>query len=99
MFIDDDSKMIPVKKIEIKNICPEHKILYDDFCVIKGDKYLCPNSFNNLTMSWYINESTDNPNVRCDKNYYFFALRDIKKDEELTVDYSTYSDYPDSKDY
>ena len=68
--------------------------LYDDFCIIKGNKYGCPINFNSLTVGWYLNESKENPNVRATNDYDFIAIRDIKKGEELTVDYSTFSDYP-----
>src|SRR5216684_6434319 len=71
--------------------------LYDDFCVIKDKRYGCPKNFNRLTMSWYLNEPAkgDRANVRCDESTYdFFALRDIKAGEELTVDYSTFSQEP-----
>ena len=46
-----------------------------------------------LTTSWYLNHS-DEPNVAADEHYLFYALRDIKAEEELTVDYHTYSDEP-----
>jgi hypothetical protein len=71
--------------------------LYDDFAVVKDKRYGCPKNFNRLTMSWYLNEPRkgQRPNVR-ETNYDFFALRDIKAGEELTVDYSTYSDKPQS---
>jgi len=63
--------------------------LYEDFCPIKDDKYLCPTNFNKLTLAWYLNHS-NSPNVDCNENYMFYANRDIKIGEELTVDYSTY---------
>ena len=72
----------------------ELRRLYDDFSIIKGDIYGCPTSFNRLTPAWYMNESKK-PNTRCDENYDFYALRDIHSGEELTVDYETFSDYPD----
>ncbi len=53
--------------------------------------YGCPKNFNQLTPSWYLNHS-DHPNVAFDSNDEFFALRDIRANEELTVDYSTYSE-------
>ena len=71
------------------------KMLYDDFAVINGQKYGCPDSFNNLTPAWYLNESKEHANVECTPDYEFLALRDIEKGEELTVDYSTYSGQPD----
>jgi SET domain-containing protein len=48
-------------------------------------------------MSWYLNEPRKGtqPNVLCDpETYDFFAMRDIKPGEELTVNYATYSDLP-----
>jgi hypothetical protein len=72
----------------------ELRRLYDDFAIIREKVYGCPTSFNRLTPAWYINESKK-PNVRCDENYDFYSLRDIDDGEELTVDYSTFSDYPD----
>ena len=49
-------------------------------------------SFNQLTPGMVLEPLKNNPNVRCDDNYDFFALRDIKKGEELTADYSKYSE-------
>lgn len=73
--------------------------LYDDFAVVKNGKharpkrYGCPTHFQRLTMSWYLNEPKpgEKPNVRCDENYEFIALRNIRNGEELTVDSTTYS--------
>lgn len=97
LFTGDISEMIWYRENELKlQTVPEKiKKLYDDFCVIihkDGVKMFgCPDSFNNLTMSWYLNNSND-PNVACDKEYNFYTIRDIKEGEELTVDYSTYSE-------
>jgi uncharacterized protein len=69
--------------------------LYNDFCVIKTEGtqklYGCPDSFNNMPISWYLNDS-DNPNMACNKDYDFYSIRDIKAEEELTAKYDTYSE-------
>jgi hypothetical protein len=82
------------KEIGLSSLPEAVQKLYTDFCVILPDgnskKYGCPDSFNNMPISWYLNESKD-PNVACDEDYDFYAIRDIKAEEELTVDYSTYS--------
>jgi len=91
IFCGDSSRLIRVNAEVVRRQSPKIKKLYNDFCVIKGDKYICPNNFNNLTVAWYLNNSKK-PNVRCDKNYDFFARRNIKSGEELSVDYSAYSD-------
>jgi hypothetical protein len=75
--------------------------LYRRFAIVKNGKngkpkrYGCPRNFHRLTMSWYINDPKQNekPNVACDDNYDFRALRDIDEGEELTVDSTTYSDH------
>jgi SET domain-containing protein len=94
IFYGDDEPLFWVQRRKVKRLTDEIKKLYEDFCIIKGDLYGCPNNFNQLTPAWYLNHSK-NPNVACDKDYKFYALRDIKKSEELTADYETYSDTND----
>jgi hypothetical protein len=65
--------------------------LYEDFGVLKDGRWGCPTSFNRLTPAWYLNESKA-PNVVCDEHLNFIAKADIGLNEELTVDYSTYSE-------
>jgi hypothetical protein len=98
IFSDDRSELIWIKKTEVEGKSGEIRKLYDDFCVIKNDKYGCPKEFNNLTISWYINEPAEGQksNVLCSDEYDFVAARDIQSGEELTVDYSTYSEKLDS---
>jgi len=92
LFSGDDSGMIWVEEKEIARLPKEIKRLYTDFGVLKEGRYGCPLSFNQLTPAWYLNDSKKAPNVRCDANYDFFARRDIKVGEELTADYSKYSE-------
>ena len=92
LFGGDDSGMVWVEKKEIARLPKEAKRLYTDFGVLKDGRYGCPLSFNQLTPAWYLNDSKTAPNVRCDANYDFFALRNIKAGEELMADYSTYSE-------
>jgi SET domain-containing protein len=86
-------KIRTVKVANVIDTSVEMQRLYRDFCPLdsKKGKYFCPASFNILTPSWYVNDSKT-PNIRIDREYEFFALRDIKIGEELTVDYSVYSD-------
>ena len=65
--------------------------MYDDFAIIKDGNYGTPTSFNRITPAWFIKDSKS-PNLRCDEDYDFYAIRDIGVDEELTVDYSSFSD-------
>ncbi|HMK77426.1 MAG TPA: FRG domain-containing protein [Thermodesulfobacteriota bacterium] len=99
LFHGDCEEMVWIDKNDLPRGPRQIRKLYDDFAIIKRDekdkktRYACPLNFNRLTVSWYLNSSR-RPNVGCDKDYNFFALRDIERDEELTVDYSTYSEEP-----
>lgn len=95
IFPDDTARMVKVWKYRLKRLPAPLRKLYDDFPVVsnKGSLYLCPKSFNLLTVAWYINQSKSDPNVVCDRHYNFFAKRDIKAREELTADYSTYNEF------
>jgi uncharacterized protein len=95
VFADDDESIVWVEKKRIKHLPKAVRDLYDDFCIIKGNKYGCPKNFDSPTPAWYLNHSS-NPSVTADKRVKFYALRDIKKGEELTVDYRTYSEMPSS---
>ena len=94
----DEITWIHVK--ELKMLPKEVRKMYEDFCIIKdnGTRYGCPKNFNRLIPCWYLNSSKI-PNVRCDdkRNYRFYALRDIAKGKELTVNYSAYSELPKKK--
>lgn len=97
LFSDDNEEMLWIEEQSLPKAPKEIRKLYDDFAVIKGKRYGCPRTFNRLTMAWYLNEpkSGQRPNVLCDsESYDFFALRDIEVGEELTVDYSKYSEAP-----
>ena len=88
---DEDSEMIWIKKSKLKKLPKEIERLHEDFCILKNGVYGCPVNFNSMTVAWYLN-SSKKPNVGCDKDYNFYALRNIKAGEELTVDYDTYSE-------
>jgi hypothetical protein len=53
--------------------------------------FTCPTSFNKLTVAWYCNDS-DDPNIAPDESLRFYALRDIKANEELVSRYADYSE-------
>ena len=91
LFFGDIDEMVWIEKSDLGRLPKRARELYDDFAVLKNGRYGCPVSFARLTPSWYLN-SSQTPNVRCDENYDFVALRTIKPGEELTVDYSTYSE-------
>ncbi|HEX4343523.1 MAG TPA: hypothetical protein VH255_09035, partial [Verrucomicrobiae bacterium] len=89
-------QMLWVKESLLRQTTPAVRNLYRDFTVFKKSllRFGCPTNFNHLTVSWYINEPKPNkrPNVYCDDNFDFYALSRIQAGDELSVDYSTYSD-------
>lgn len=91
IFYPDNDELVWVSENEIKELPENIKKLYIDFCIKKNDLYGCPINFNKLSPAWYLNNS-DNPNVYSDEDYRFRALRDIEKGEELTSNYSSYSE-------
>lgn len=92
VFFRDDSEMVWVEESELKQLPLAIKKLYEDFGVFKNGRYGCPRSFNQLTPAWYVNDNSEDPNLHCDENYDFIAVRGIIQGEELTIDYSTYSE-------
>ena len=96
IFKGDDADLVWLEKRQIIDLPIKIRKLYDDFAVIKGDRFGCPVNFNRMTPAWYLNEPKpgEPPNVGANEEYEFFALRDIRKGEELTVRYCTFSDEP-----
>jgi hypothetical protein len=80
-----------VRAGEVARLPKRIRALYRDYCLLVGGWYGCPKpSFNMLTPACFINHS-DKPNVGCDKHHEFYALRNIRPDEELLVDYGSFS--------
>jgi hypothetical protein len=95
LFHGDNEEMSWIKESDFKQTPVTIRRLYRDFSVFKKESGLfgCPSNFNRLTISWYLNKPKrgHKPNVYCN-NYDFYAARKIKAGEELTADYSKYSD-------
>jgi hypothetical protein len=89
---DDDFFEIP--ECEVAGMPPSPiKQLYLDFAVLDSGTWYCPHSFNEMTVSYYLNHSKT-PNCEAVKGgIYFVAARDILAGEELTVDYEDYCDF------
>jgi len=96
IFPADEGELVWKRKSDLKldQLPQEIRRFYDQFCLIKdkGETYGCPKNFNLMTVAWYLNHSKT-PNVGCDQDYTFFALRNIRDGEELTADYHTYNEF------
>ena len=91
LFTGDSDDVRWIEADKLKRLPKEIRRLYEDFGVLKDGRWGCPTSFNRLTPAWFLNESKD-PNVVCDEHLNFVAKRDIALGEELTADYSKYSE-------
>lgn len=77
---------------ELKDIDKEVYKMIDDFVVIEkdGTVYIPDYGLNAMDASYFVNHSKT-PNLKTiDDGFTFITLRNIKKGEELTIDYGTY---------
>lgn len=70
-------------------------IFFHGFCVDRGNILLCPQDFGHMQIGWYLNHSKI-PNAY-HKNYDYYAIRDIKAGEEITIDYNTLEEPEETK--
>lgn len=91
IFPDVDDTIIWIRKSKLKNVSGEMRRLYTDYCVLKEKQYGCPDSFNRINISWYLNHSSQ-PNASVNSSFHAFATRNIKKGDEITLDYRSFMD-------
>ena len=82
-----DDKEIKFTKSELKDLPAAVRKQIKMFCFYDSKKILIPRiGMNAMSMAIYLNHSKI-PNLQLTKNGQFRALRVIKKDEELLIDY------------
>ncbi len=68
------------------------------YCLDKEDgKLQCPKYFNRMDIGNYLNHS-NTPNLRWEEGVGYFALREIKKGEELFADYKELGEPESTRD-
>jgi SET domain-containing protein len=92
VFQGETSKLIWFSKAKVDKLKPELKKLYEDFCILEGKNYGAPDDFNNVSIGWYLNHNSHNPNIICNDDCEYISKRKILKGEELSVDYSSFAD-------
>lgn len=81
-----------IRDLELESVPPPFR----DYCVARpGGRLWCPPDFGRMAVGWYLNHSTK-PNA-AHRNYEFFALHDIRKDEEVTIDYNSLEEPEEAK--
>jgi len=84
LFDDTDYRVISRRESE-----SFPKSVLERYCVEDGAGYHCPADFHRMSVGWYLNHS-EQPNAGGTRENYY-ALRDIREDEEITIDYGTLS--------
>ncbi|HEY6195597.1 MAG TPA: SET domain-containing protein [Candidatus Eisenbacteria bacterium] len=91
VFRGESERVVWVSRATVRRLPAAIRQLYEDFGMVSGDRIGVPPSLNMLSVGWYLNHS-DRPNVEADENGRFRTLRRIRKGEELTADYRTFTD-------
>jgi hypothetical protein len=96
IFANDRVPLVWVSKAELDRagLTEAERAFYHDFGINRGDRIGCPANFHNLTPGWYLNEPAPGAraNVESTGSLGFVARRDIAQGEELTIDYSGFSE-------
>ena len=89
-LLGDEKDYIRIIKIsDVKDKCKD----LISYCVVDGDELICPKDFGRPEMGWFLNHSKKNPNTYFSHNdYQYYALKDIKKDEEILIDYNEFNE-------
>ena len=83
LFEDDDFRFIHTSQVKKTGLPAK---LIRKYSISFSDGYSSPVNFHRMSIGWYLNHS-DNANAYHNSDYDYFAIRDIKKDEEITIDY------------
>lgn len=85
--VDSPEEVVWLAERDFKKLDPVTRKKIIGFCVKdEAGDYCVPADLNNMGSSWYFNHSCD-ANVAYDEKYNFVAARNIKRDEELFLDY------------
>jgi SET domain len=93
LFVGDIGETVQIWVSEVDRLeDTELRRMYYDFCPVKDGCFIAPIDFNQMTMGWYLNHA-DNPNVKVNDRLHFVASRFIGIGEEVTANYTTYSQH------
>ena len=85
---NDQEQWIPISKTEVENLPAHAKVLIENYCLYDDENYFVPDyGFKKMDLVNFLNHA-DTPNIISIHDGEFFeAVRDIKKGEELFIDY------------
>jgi SET domain-containing protein len=86
----DLKKIKKINKKEVADLNPDTLKMMSDFLIESKTHYFTTTSLNNINISYFLNHS-DQPNCEwVEKDDSFRPLKNIKKQEELTINYEKY---------
>lgn len=85
---DKQEQWIPVSRYDVEALPQHAKALVENYCLYDKEQYFIPDyGFKKMDLVNFLNHS-DTPNIiSINEGEFFEATRDIKKDEELVIDY------------
>ena len=83
-FFGEETEAADVSVVRKKEDVPK---FFQQYCVDRGNTLRCPKDFGHMEIGWHLNHSKT-PNAY-HKNYDYYALRDIKASEKITIYYNS----------
>lgn len=85
---DQNDEWITISRKEVESLPDHARLLIENYCLFDEQKYYVPDyGFKKIDVSLFLNHS-DTPNIiSIQDGDYFETTRDIKKGEELVIDY------------
>ena len=85
---NEQEQWIPISKTEVENLPAHAKALIENYCLYDDENYFVPDyGFKKMDLVNFLNHA-DTPNIiSIHEGEFFEAVKDIKKGEELFIDY------------
>ena len=85
---NEQEQWIPVTKTEVRNLPAHAKALIENYCLYDADNYFVPDyGFKKMDLVNFLNHANEPNVISINDGEFFEAIRDIKKGEELFIDY------------
>lgn len=88
IFSKEMGEWTTVTRKDVEDLPDHAKNIVENYCLYDNESYFIPaNGFKTMDLSLFLNHS-DNPNIiSVNEGEYFETVREVKKGEELFVDY------------
>lgn len=85
---NEQEQWIPITKTEVENLPAHAKALIENYCLYDADNYFVPDyGFKKMDLVNFLNHANEPNVISINDGEFFEAIRDIKKGEELFIDY------------